>query len=85
MGSASARSATRIGARCSGADRFTAASFDSRLDFLGGGRRGGQAWLDCLEQLSLWWVLRSEEVQIVPLDEKPVCVCGELCLAKRGI
>ena len=39
----------------------------------------GQAWRDGRVQVSLARFLRSEEVEIVPLDEQLARSCGELC------
>jgi hypothetical protein len=39
----------------------------------------GQAWRDGRYQVTLARFLRSEEVEIVPLDEHPARSCGELC------
>ena len=41
----------------------------------------GQAWRDGRFQVTLARFLRSEEVQIVPLDEHLARSCGELCAA----
>ena len=39
----------------------------------------GQAWRDGRVQVTLARFLRSEEVEIVPLDEQLARTCGELC------
>ena len=39
----------------------------------------GQAWRDGRAQVTLARFLRSEEVEIVPLDEQLARSCGELC------
>jgi hypothetical protein len=39
----------------------------------------GQAWRDGRVQVTLARFLRSEEVEIVPLDEHLARACGELC------
>ena len=39
----------------------------------------GQVWRDGRVQVNLSRFLRSEEVQIVPLDEALARACGELC------
>ncbi|HTU46864.1 MAG TPA: PIN domain-containing protein [Bryobacteraceae bacterium] len=39
----------------------------------------GQAWRDGRMQVTLARFLRSEEVEIVPLDEQLARSCGELC------
>ena len=41
----------------------------------------GQAWRDGRIQVTLGRFLRSEEVEIVPLDEQLARSCGELCAA----
>ena len=41
----------------------------------------GQAWRDGRVQATLARFLRSEEVEIVPLDEQLARACGELCAA----
>src|SRR5215510_3311535 len=41
----------------------------------------GQAWHDGRLQVTLARFLRSEEVEIVPLDEHLARSCGELCAA----
>ena len=41
----------------------------------------GQAWRDGPVQVTLARFLRSEEVEIVPLDEHLARSCGELCAA----
>src|SRR5689334_18912768 len=41
----------------------------------------GQAWRDGRLQVTLARFLRSEEVEIVPLDEHLARACGELCAA----
>ena len=41
----------------------------------------GQAWRDGRLQVTLARFLRSEEVEIVPLDEHLARSCGELCAA----
>ncbi len=44
----------------------------------------GQAWRDRRVQVTLGRFLRSEEVEIVPLDEQLARSCGELCAAKNS-
>jgi len=39
----------------------------------------GQGWRDGRVQVTLGRFLRSEEVEIVPLDEQLARACGELC------
>jgi predicted nucleic acid-binding protein len=39
----------------------------------------GQAWRDGRIQIALARFLRSEEVEIIPLDEQLARSCGELC------
>lgn len=39
----------------------------------------GQAWRDGRTQVTLARFLRSEEVEIIPLDEQLARACGELC------
>ena len=39
----------------------------------------GQAWRDGRIQVTLARFLRSEEVEIIPLDEQLARACGELC------
>jgi len=39
----------------------------------------GQAWRDGRVQVTLGRFLRSEEVEIIPLDEQLARSCGELC------
>ena len=39
----------------------------------------GQAWRDGSVQVALARFLRTEEVEIVPLDEQLARACGELC------
>jgi hypothetical protein len=39
----------------------------------------GQAWRDGRVQVTLARFLRSEEVEIIPLDEQLARACGELC------
>jgi len=41
----------------------------------------GQAWRDGRRQVTLARFLRSEEVEIVPVDENLARSCGELCEA----
>jgi hypothetical protein len=41
----------------------------------------GQAWRDGRVQVTLARFLRSEEVEIIPLDEQLARCCGELCCA----
>jgi len=41
----------------------------------------GQAWRNGRVQLTLARFLRSDEVEIVPLDQKLARACGELCAA----
>ena len=41
----------------------------------------GQAWRDGRVQVTLARFLRSEEVEIIPLDEQLARSCGELCAA----
>ena len=44
----------------------------------------GQAWRNGRVQVTLARFLRSEEVQIVPLDEQLARSCGELCGAANA-
>ena len=44
----------------------------------------GQAWRDGRVQATLARFLRSEEVEIVPLDEQLARSCGELCAAANS-
>lgn len=44
----------------------------------------GQAWRDGRTQATLARFLRSEEVEIVPLDEQLARSCGELCGAANS-
>ena len=44
----------------------------------------GQAWRDGRRQVTLARFLRSEEVEIVPLDEQLARACGELCGATNS-
>ena len=44
----------------------------------------GQAWRDGRVQVALARFLRSEEVEIVPLDELLARSCGELCAATNS-
>lgn len=44
----------------------------------------GQAWRDGRVQVALARFLRSEEVEIVPLDEQLARACGELCAATKA-
>ena len=44
----------------------------------------GQAWRDGRVQVTLARFLRSEEVEIVPLDEQLARACGELCGATNS-
>ena len=44
----------------------------------------GQAWRDGRVQVTLARFLRSEEVEIVPLDEQLARSCGELCGATNS-
>ncbi len=44
----------------------------------------GQAWRDGRVQVTLARFLRSEEVEIVPLDEQLARSCGELCGAANS-
>lgn len=44
----------------------------------------GQAWRDGRVQVTLARFLRSEEVEIVPLDEQLARSCGELCGASNS-
>ena len=44
----------------------------------------GQAWRDGRVQVALARFLRSEEVEIVPLDEELARSCGELCAATNS-
>lgn len=44
----------------------------------------GQAWRDGRVQATLARFLRSEEVEIVPLDEHLARACGELCGAAHS-
>ncbi|MBL8178206.1 MAG: hypothetical protein JNK48_26260 [Bryobacterales bacterium] len=43
----------------------------------------GQAWRDGRVQVTLARFLRSEEVEIVPLDAQLARACGELCGARQ--
>ena len=43
----------------------------------------GQAWRDGRVQVTLGRFLRSEEVEIIPLDEELARSCGELCGASN--
>jgi hypothetical protein len=43
-----------------------------------------QAWRDCRVQVTLARFLRSDEVEIVPLDEQLARCCGELCAAANA-
>jgi hypothetical protein len=44
----------------------------------------GQAWRDDRVQVALARFLRSEEVEIVPLDDQLARSCGELCAARNS-
>jgi hypothetical protein len=44
----------------------------------------GQAWRDGRVQVTLARFLRSEEVEIIPLDEQLARSCGELCSASNS-
>ena len=44
----------------------------------------GQTWRDGCVQLTLARFLRSEEVEIIPLDEQLARSCGELCGAANS-
>jgi hypothetical protein len=44
----------------------------------------GQAWRDGRVQVALARFLRSEEVEIIPLDEQLARSCGELCGATNS-
>jgi len=44
----------------------------------------GQAWRNSRDQVTLARFLRSEEVEIVPLDEQLARACGELCGAANS-
>ena len=44
----------------------------------------GQAWRDGRRQVTLARFLRSEEVEIVPLDEQLARACRELCAAANS-
>jgi hypothetical protein len=44
----------------------------------------GQAWRDGRVQVTLARFLRSEEVEIIPLDEQLARSCGELCGATNS-
>jgi hypothetical protein len=44
----------------------------------------GQAWRDGRVQVNLARFLRSEEVDIIPLDEQLARSCGELCGAANS-
>src|ERR1043165_6264595 len=44
----------------------------------------GQTWRDGSVQLTLARFLRSEEVEIIPLDEQLARSCGELCGAANS-
>jgi len=43
----------------------------------------GQAWRDGRVQVTLARFLRSEEVEVIPLDEELARSCGELCGASN--
>jgi hypothetical protein len=43
----------------------------------------GQAWRDGRVQATLARFLRSEEVEVVPLDDQLARACGELCAASH--
>src|SRR5579872_5673703 len=43
----------------------------------------GQAWRDGRVQVTLARFLRSEEVEIIPLDEQLARSCGELCAVTK--
>ncbi len=43
----------------------------------------GQAWRDGRVQVTLARFLRSQEVEIIPLDEELARSCGELCGASK--
>lgn len=43
----------------------------------------GQAWRDGRVQATLARFLRSEQVELIPLDEQLARACGELCGATR--
>ncbi|MCC6389553.1 MAG: PIN domain nuclease [Bryobacterales bacterium] len=43
----------------------------------------GQAWRDGRVQVTLARFLRSEEVEVIPLDEQLARACGELCGASN--
>ena len=45
----------------------------------------GQAWRDGRVQVALGRFLRSEEVEIVPLDDQLARSCGELCAATNSL
>lgn len=45
----------------------------------------GQAWRDGRVQVVLGRFLRSEEVEIVPLDDQLARSCGELCAATNSL
>src|SRR5271165_390722 len=45
----------------------------------------GQAWRDGRVQVALARFLRSEEVEIIPLDEQLARSCGELCGATNSM
>src|ERR671923_1555160 len=44
----------------------------------------GQTWRDGRVQVTLARFLRSEEVEIIPLDEQLARACGELCGAANS-
>jgi hypothetical protein len=44
----------------------------------------GQAWRDGRVQVTLARFLRSEEVEIIPMDEQLARSCGELCGASNS-
>src|SRR5215813_6484918 len=44
----------------------------------------GQAWRDGRVQVTLARFLRSEEVEIIPLDDQLARSCGELCAARNS-
>ena len=45
----------------------------------------GQAWRDGRVQVVLGRFLRSQEVEIVPLDDQLARSCGELCAASNSL
>jgi hypothetical protein len=56
-----------------------ARALSQRLEFHVPSGAVGQAWRDGRVQATLARFLRSDEVEIVPLDEQLARACGELC------